>query len=183
MPTLVEDSSGFDGVVTISVAGRVPLAGGDLVLDDTFVLRGGGSAFIRVAPPGPYLFRSQREATFNVSGGGTSASGSVFAFESIDIGYFSDGWLIARHTALQPGVWGAVGADISMDVPIEVVSFSAQSNDADVTVGGENSFLVGTASYSGTGFAVPEPVPEPGATILLLVLGVTSIAVWRRRGE
>jgi hypothetical protein len=26
-------------------------------------------------------------------------------------------------------------------------------------------------------------VPEPGATILLLVLGVTSIAVWRRRGE
>ncbi len=66
-----------------------------------------------------------------------------------------------------------------MGAPIQTVSFDAQSHEARVTVGGENSFLVGTASYSGTGHAA---VPEPEATILLLVLGVTSIAVWRRRG-
>ena len=73
--------------------------------------------------------------------------------------------------------WG--GSGIAMNVPIEFVSFEAGSGEARVTVGGENSFLVGTASYSGTGHAA---VPEPEATILLLVLGVTSIAVWRRHG-
>ena len=52
----VVDMSRFDVVVTISVAGTVPLAGGDLVLDDTFVLTGAGGAFIRRSPPPLSLF-------------------------------------------------------------------------------------------------------------------------------
>ena len=76
----VQDSRDiFDVEVTISVAGTVPLAGGDLVLDDTFVLMGTGDALIRAnTPPPPSVFQSEEEVHFYVYGGGISASGGVF---------------------------------------------------------------------------------------------------------
>jgi hypothetical protein len=43
--------------VTISVAGTVPVAAGDLVLNDSFVLTGRGDAFARFFfPPAPDLY-------------------------------------------------------------------------------------------------------------------------------
>ncbi len=177
----VHDSRDIDVEVTISVAGTVPLAGGDLVLDDAFVLAGTGHAFINDGSPPP---SSWREAIFHVSGGGTSATGDVMAFDGVGgpSGAFIHstwGWLMLDTPLYSLEFGGPANAFIYMGAPIDKVSFGAGSHEVRVTVGGEDAFLVGTASYRGTGSAA---VPEPEATILLLVLGVTSIAVWRRRG-
>ncbi len=176
----VFDMRPIDVEVRISVAGTVPLAGGDLVLDDAFVLTGTAGALIFVAiPPPPSVFQSEREVHFLVSGGGTSASGTVFAYEDRAFGLRGFASLSLDTPLYSLGFSENPGGHISMGAPIQTVFFEASSHGARVTVGGENSSLLGTASYSGTGHAA---VPEPEATILLLVLGVTSIAVWRRRG-
>ena len=169
--------------MTISVAGTVPLAGGDLVLDDAFVLTGTGDAFIflPVSPfPVPSSMRDVRLPRLRRRYFGLWRWSSRLRL-SDRIHTFAP-----RLLSLDTPLYNLSSLEIPantflfMGIPIETVSFGASSPEARVTVGGENSFLVGTASFSGTGHAA---VPEPEATIVLLVLGVTSIAVWRRHGE
>jgi hypothetical protein len=158
--------------VTISVAGTVPLAGDDLVIDDTFHLRGLGTASFLFAP-----FVRRENVFFEVSGGGVSATGG--AADSEMYGEFSRGAFLDLVTPLY---------ELKLDVPEGGVDLGILTSfglfldvgGAQVTVGEEHSFLDGTASFMGTGFRIF--LPEPGTTVLL-VLGATAMAVWRGRGK
>ena len=123
-------SRDIDVEVTISVAGTVPLAGGDLVLHDTFDLTGTGDAFIAVAiGPPPSVFQSEQEVRFHVSGGGTSAFGTVFEYEARDHGLLSAGWLML-DTPLYSLEFSSADAFIFIDgIPIETVFFGAGSGE------------------------------------------------------
>jgi hypothetical protein len=162
--------------VTISVAGTVPLAAGDLVIDDTFVLTGTGTAhFFSALGVGAFVL-GEEDATFDVSGGGVSAAGVARVVETRET-FTREAELHLVTSLYELGF--AVGAfgSVSVDTTAREVSFSGTSEDVGVTVGGETASLVGMASFSGTGF-----VPEPG-TAVLLVLGATAMAVWRGRGK
>jgi hypothetical protein len=171
--TAVEFSFPMAVNVTISVAATVPLAGDDLVIDDTFVLKGLGNAFDISFPPGVFT-RSITTVDFRVSGGGVSATGSVERIETMEAP-FHETFFSLVTPLYQLGFGGPVVG--VLDVNARQASFGALSNEIGlvrITVGEEDSFLDGTASFSGTGFAIPEP-----GTAALLVLGATAMAVWR----
>jgi hypothetical protein len=167
--------------VTISVAGTVPLAGDDLVIDDTFHLRGLGDVFYIQASHS--LVSNVTSVGFDVSGAGVSATGSVMTFESMDTSNRDASLhLVTPLYRLEFDVDAYAAVDVNPYA--REASFGGMSDRIfypgaiHVTVGEENSSLDGTASFSGTGHALPEP-----GTAVLLVLGATAMAVWRGRGK
>jgi hypothetical protein len=158
--------------VTISVDVTVPLAGGDLVIDDTFVLKGFGEASGFFAPPGGFALSSNR-VDFRVSGGGVSAGGSVETHEFRFGEERSEAFFFLVTPLYQLDFGPEAG---SANVSRREASFSAGGNARGVTVEGTSGG--GFASFSGTGVAIPEP-----GTAVLLVLGAAAMGVWRGRGK
>ena len=159
-------------VVTGSVVGTVPLASGDLMINDAFWLTGAGSALLFRNPP-PAFVMSHAEAFFDVSGGGLSASGGVINEETRAFFFAS-----ARLDLVTP----LYHLDFSSEFPEfpdsahiggvgNHVFFSVtQSHNVHVQVGEESGTLLGTVSFEGTA------VPEPSRAILLTV-GAAGIAL------
>jgi hypothetical protein len=119
---------------------------------------------------------------FWVFDGSSSASAFVIQLEHRFEGTISDAFLSLETPVYSlhfGSVWRAEEGQLSMDFPISKVSFSADSHDVRIAVGGEEVLLIGSASFSGIGFAV---VPEPGAAFLLM-LGVAAMSVLRERRE
>ncbi len=136
--------------VTISVAGTVPLAAGDLVIDDTFVLTGTGLALFNRGGPGTTLVETDF-ADFAVSGGGVQASGSV-NFEERVFGTFELSFLSLSTPLYQLGFNEFGGGIARVNPTARTVFFSASSEHAGVSVpSGEFAGLVGAASFTGPG--------------------------------
>jgi hypothetical protein len=160
--------------VTISVAGTVPLAGDDLVINDTFVLRGSGGA--QHLSANRSVINRRDHVGFRVSGDGVSATGSVEVVEGMETSFREAS--LGLVTPLYHLGFFSVPGTVDVGPFTREASFGAQSEGPPyVTVGEENSRLDGMASFSGIGF-----VPEPG-TAVLLVLGATAMTVWRGRGK
>jgi hypothetical protein len=163
--------------VTISVVGTVPLAGDDLVINDTFVLRGSGGA--QHLSANRSVINRRDHVGFRVSGDGVSATGSVEFVEGMETSFRET--FFSLVTPLYQLGFGGPGGGVDVSPFTREASFEAQSNyivaSVPITVGEENSFLDGIVSFSGIGF-----VPEPG-TAVLLVLGAAAMAVWRGRGK
>jgi hypothetical protein len=160
----------------ISITGTVPLSGGDFVIDDTFTLRGAGSATLVLgSPPFTALHRFE-EVGFSGVGGAVRGQGFV---RQADYGDFGQAGSNLYVTTLAYELFGAAEHSFP-DNFVVVVSppeafFSGTSHHALVRVGEETAELVGTASFVGTGI-----VPEPSSAMLLSI-GAASVAVVTRR--